>query len=310
MTWKSPWPYGSLVVLSVILCGATAWSFFLMRCAPPRLYIACGQVDSVAIVDSARHELVGHIATDESPEELLLGANGWKLYVACRGSKTIQVFDTATRRLLTRYVLTRPPGQMQVDEVRGVLELSHVGGGPHTLLQLETDALMSLQPKTVTSPVTTSVTRIEARLSGEVTAEIVSRVPLPSPGLFMGVNSEIPELLVADEKTHWVKQRIPVGAGPCAIALGARNRKAYVALRGEDALAVVDLERLAVTGRIKVGHGPARLLKVNDERDLYVMNTDGGSVTVVSMDRDSVLKTITVGGNPFGSATWPPQKPH
>ncbi len=83
-----------------------------------------------------------------------------------------------------------------------------------------------------------------------------------------------------------------------------------MALRGEDALAVVDLERLAVTGRIKVGHGPARLLKVNDERDLYVMNTDGGSVTVVSMDRDSVLKTITVGGNPFGSATWPPQKPH
>ncbi len=310
MTRQTVPPYGSLVVLAVLLCGATAWSWFLMRCAPSRLYVACGQVDRVAILDSARHRLIGYLATDSSPEELLMGANGWKLYVACRATRTIQVFDTATRRLLTRYVLTREPGQMQVDEVRGVLEVSHVGGGPHTLLQLETDALMSLQPKTVTSPISTSVERTVARFSGEVTAEIVSRASLPDPQLFLGVSPLVPDLLVTDQETFWVRRRIPVGQGPCAMVQAPQGGKVYVALRGEDAVAVVDSDRLVVTRKIAVGRGPARLLEVNGGREMYVMNTDGGSVTVLRLDQDAVVTTIAVGGHPFGSACWPPNRPH
>jgi len=310
VTRSSVTPFGSLTILAVLLVAATAWSLFLMRWAPSRLYVACGEVDRVAIVDCARHELMGHLATDDSPEELLVGANGWKLYVACRASRTIQVFDTATRRLLTRYVLEREPGQMQVDEVRGVLEVSHVGGGPHTVLQLETDALMSLQPKTVTSPISTTVERTVARFSGQVTAEIVSRVSLPDPNVFLGVSPLVPELLVTDQTTFWVRRRIPVGQGPCAMVQAPRGGKAYVALRGEDAVAVVDTDRLEVTGRVPVGRGPARLLEVNGGREMYVMNTDGGSLTVLRLDNDSVVKTIEVGGHPFGSACWPPNRPH
>jgi YVTN family beta-propeller protein len=49
---------------------------------------------------------------------------------------------------------------------------------------------------------------------------------------------------------------LKVGRGPEGILVQPDGTKAYVALSGENAVAVIDLKTLDVTGKIATGNGP------------------------------------------------------
>lgn len=295
---------GSFLALFAVLLAAAAWSLLLMGRAPARLYIACTGQNRVALVDPVRHEVLGHLQTDAGPEELLVGGGGWRLYVACREAGTVQVFDTATRRLLTRYIIGRAPGNLSLDEERGILEVANVEQGPNTLLHLQPDPLLSFVPRTVTSPVVGLIEREPRRFKGEVDARIGSQVELEDRGVFLGVASEIPDVLVAGIQDQVLRLRIPIGLGPSEILSGPGKTRAFISLRGENAVAVLDLQTLDVLARLPVGQGPTRLLALPGEEFLYVMNTEGSTVSVIRMEGPEVCKTLEVGGNPLGAVLW------
>lgn len=304
MNQKSTRQLSSLLALLAVLLAAAAWSLMLMGMAPTRLYIACPREDRITLVDPVRHEVLGALHTDAGPEELLVGGGGWRLYVACREAGTVQVFDTATRRLLTRYVIGRAPGNLSLDEKRGILEVANVEGGPNTLLHLEPDPLLTFVSKTVTSPCVGAIDRQPTRFKGEVTAAIASRVELAERGLLLGISGEVPEVLVAGIQDLVVRLRIPVGKNPSEIVSDDGRTRAFVSVRGENTLAVLDLQSLQVMARLPVGHGPTRLLKLPGDEFLYCMNTDGDTVSVVRMEGPEVHRTLEVGGNPLGVVLW------
>jgi hypothetical protein len=191
-----------------------------------------------------------------------------------------------------------------MDEKRGILEVADVEGGPNTLLHLEPDSLFTFLPKTVTSPYKGAFERQPTLLKGEVDLEIASRVEIPDRGLLLGVSGEVPEVLVAGLQDLVVRLRIPVGERPGEIVSDDRMTRAFVSVRGEDALAIMDLQSLQVRARLPVGHGPTRLLKLPGDEFLYCMNTDGDTVSVVRMEGPEVYRTLKVGGNPLGAVLW------
>jgi YVTN family beta-propeller protein len=64
------------------------------------------------------------------------------------------------------------------------------------------------------------------------------------------------ELLVVDAKARKEITRVALGRMVEGILMAPDGSKAYVAENGDDAVAIVDLKTLAVTGRIKPGGGP------------------------------------------------------
>jgi YVTN family beta-propeller protein len=64
------------------------------------------------------------------------------------------------------------------------------------------------------------------------------------------------DLVVIDAAGRRVAKRIPLGKAPSGILVVPDGSRAYVALTGENALAIVDLQRLEPTGRIATGEGP------------------------------------------------------
>jgi YVTN family beta-propeller protein len=64
------------------------------------------------------------------------------------------------------------------------------------------------------------------------------------------------EVIVIDAATRKVVKRLPVGRAPSGILMVPDGSRAYVALTGENALAIVDLKTLAAAGRIPTGQGP------------------------------------------------------
>lgn len=64
------------------------------------------------------------------------------------------------------------------------------------------------------------------------------------------------DLVVIDAATRKIVKRIALGRAPSGILMTPDGARAYVALTGENALAVVDLKTLAPAGRVPTGAGP------------------------------------------------------
>ena len=56
--------------------------------------------------------------------------------------------------------------------------------------------------------------------------------------------------------TRKILKRLPVGRAPSGILMVPDGTRAYVALTGENSLAIIDLKTLTATGRIPTGQGP------------------------------------------------------
>src|SRR5580704_8277002 len=64
------------------------------------------------------------------------------------------------------------------------------------------------------------------------------------------------ELIIVDAATRKIVKQLEVGGGPGGILIVPGDERAYVALAGDNAVAVIDLHKLEITERIPTGPGP------------------------------------------------------
>lgn len=64
------------------------------------------------------------------------------------------------------------------------------------------------------------------------------------------------ELIVVDAATKQIVKQLNVGRGPGGILIAPGGERAYVALAGDNAIAVIDLHKLEIAERISTGPGP------------------------------------------------------
>jgi YVTN family beta-propeller protein len=64
------------------------------------------------------------------------------------------------------------------------------------------------------------------------------------------------ELIIVDAATRKIIKQLNIGRGPGGILIAPNGEVAYVALAGDNAVAIVDLHKLEITTRIPTGEGP------------------------------------------------------
>ena len=64
------------------------------------------------------------------------------------------------------------------------------------------------------------------------------------------------ELIIIDAATRKIVKQLNVGRGPGGILISPAGDTAYVALAGDNAVAVINLHKLEITERIPTGPGP------------------------------------------------------
>lgn len=103
-------------------------------------------------------------------------------------------------------------------------------------------------------------------------------------------------ILEADPPRLAVRTAIRVGDEPRGVALSADGRRAFVALAGEDAVAVVDPATGRVTARLPVGDEPWHLALTPDGSRLVVGETLSRSVRVLEVSEGRTLYTVDLRG--------------
>ncbi|MFD8430402.1 YVTN family beta-propeller repeat protein [Streptomyces coelicoflavus] len=100
--------------------------------------------------------------------------------------------------------------------------------------------------------------------------------------------------------THRVLGHVPVGAGPEAIAVDARFRRAFVACSRDNAVTAVDLDHRTIAWRADVGREPIPIVFDPPTRRLFTADARSNTVTVLDGDTGARLAQLRVGDYPAG----------
>jgi YVTN family beta-propeller protein len=107
-------------------------------------------------------------------------------------------------------------------------------------------------------------------------------------------------ITVFDKQSLRVTGMIATGRAPSGIAFDRRNRTAYVALAGDDAVEVIDLTTSAVIRRIHLhaGDSPTEVVVARDGRLLVSVNTGSSSMSFIDTVTGNETGRIRLGNGP------------
>ncbi len=113
-------------------------------------------------------------------------------------------------------------------------------------------------------------------------------------------NADSDSITLVDTTSLKVLAEIPVGDDPRSVAITPDGTHALVALRGDNALALINLDTLQPETSIPVGHMPYGV--VTDGRRVYISLFGGDEIAVMDLSTGTVLHTISVPDAPAGLA--------
>ena len=130
--------------------------------------------------------------------------------------------------------------------------------------------------------------------------------PIPSlTGYVSNLGSN--NIMVFDKKSERVLAVIATGKGPTGMALDQRQGRVYVALSGDDAIALLDVLSGEVINRLRLNTGdrPQELALTPDKKTLLVANKGTNTVSFIDAFSFVELKRIDVGKEPNSISIHP-----
>ncbi|RXF73707.1 YncE family protein [Hansschlegelia zhihuaiae] len=200
-----------------------------------------------------------------------------------------------------------------VGQTGGVVRLLPVGGGTAAYVDVgDLPAGVAIGPDGrtlyVTDPDHGRVTVLDA-----VTRQITARFPVKGQPFGAAATDEFLYLtdwtrgvvIKLDVLTGATVGETKVGKSPAAIILDKSGGRAFVAVREEDAVGVLDLGSAGEPQKIKVGKAPFALALSPDGARLYVANVQSGDLSVIDVAGGREIKRVAVGRMPYGVAVTP-----
>ena len=114
------------------------------------------------------------------------------------------------------------------------------------------------------------------------------------------------DITLLDAATGEPAGAMEVGGGPAHFVFDAGCENGYVALRTEDAVAVVDPRAPSVRRKIELpgGSAPTAIMPAFERSRVYTLNQGNMTVTAIDTGTDTVAATIPVGKDPMWGQPW------
>ncbi len=284
---------------------------------------------AITMLDLARQEVAGTVATCKRPRHMMLSTDRKQLLVACSDSSQLDVIDLATKKSVRRipfgedpevfdlspdgktaYVGLEDEGQLAwVDMATGkTTRTVEVGKEPEGVLT-------SKDGKTVwvTSEVANMVHAVDVA-SGKVTNIKVGKRPrrfaLTPDGSQLWVTNELgASVSIIDPKTNQVTATVEFqvpGARstditPVGITMTKDGKRAFVALGKANHVAFVDVATRKTEKLVLVGKRVWHVALDAAEAKLYAVNGLSDDLTIIDVAGAKALKTVKVGRVPYMS---------
>jgi YVTN family beta-propeller protein len=212
-----------------------------------QLYLTSEKTRKVARLDAAAQRVEWTFATDQDGTHMVLASkDGRRLFATNMQSNSVAVLEhraSGAEWTKTLVAVGAGPEGLALSPDGRELWVAHSRDGAISVLDVETNRV-------------TYTLDAGTKRSNRVKFSPDGRLVLVSD-LAAG------ELVIIDAQARIVRKRLPLGRAPTGILI-PNGRQAFVAVSGENRVAVIDLKNLAVAQTIATGNSPDGLAWVSD----------------------------------------------
>jgi PQQ-dependent catabolism-associated beta-propeller protein len=253
--------------------------------AHDKLYVACGDDDSIDVIDVATLEVIDSIPTGPSPEVFVFSPDETKIYVSNEEDSTMEVVDIASKTVTARVPTgAEPEGVINSVDGKTVFVTSEVADMVHVV-------------DTATARVTKNI----------VVGTRPRRFVVTPDGAELWVTDELSsEVHVIDLATLEVSQVLtflPPGfraddVTPVGMTITKDGSKVIISLGRANHIVFVDAKSREVLAYTLVGSRAWDVDLSRDEATVYVANGLSDDITVVDMATMKAVQSVPVGRTP------------
>jgi PQQ-dependent catabolism-associated beta-propeller protein len=252
------------------------------------LYVACGGVNRIDIVDVARMKVIDHLGHIDDPETFDLDKKGDRLFISNEDAGELSVFDLASKQLAKSIKVGLEPEGVLVNHDDTKVYVASEGSNLVSVIDIASSRRLDIG--TDTRPRRFALTPDNRELW--VSTELAGRVN------------------IIDVATNKVTGRIdflPPGmrkedVSPVALVIDQSGTTAFVTLGRANHVGVVDVKSRQVTDYILVGSRPWGITFDKAQKRLFVANGASDDVSIIDVASHKVLKSVPVGHYPYGVA--------
>jgi len=235
--------------------------------------------NSLWVHDAKTGEVIAEISVGQGPTHPLASQDGQRIYVTNTDESSVSVIDTETWQVIKTIEGLAEPHDADLSPDGSLLFLASSANSSLSVVNTNTFTLEQ------SIPVGTKPRGVVAdNMNGDL-------VYLTNKG---DGSLSIIDVSIASVKTF------EIGIGAHALRLSPDNKTIYVALSGENSVAVINAKTGEVNKRINVGAAPEQLDLSGDGAFLAVSNNKDNSITLVNLMNGQVT-TIAVGKGAYGA---------
>jgi PQQ-dependent catabolism-associated beta-propeller protein len=252
------------------------------------LYVACGGVNRIDIVDVASMKVIDHLRHIDDPETFDLDNKGERLFISNEDAGELSIFDLASKQLAKSIkVGLEPEGVLLNHDDTKVYVASE---GSNLVSVIDVASSHRLDIGTDTRPRRFALTPDNKELW--VSTELAGRVNI---------------IDVATNKLVGRVDFLPPGmrkedVSPVALVIDKSGTTAFVTLGRANHVGVVDVKSRQVSDYILVGSRPWGITFDKAQKRLFVANGASDDVSIIDVASHKVLKSVPVGHYPYGVA--------
>jgi YVTN family beta-propeller protein len=242
----------------------------------------------VTAFDATTGDVLATIPVGLTPAGLTAPAGAGKIYVADEGSDTVSVISKATFDVIATISLPAPlgrrPHQVAASPDGSLVYVGELGANVIDVIDTATDAVVA---RFGAGWPGTTIRGVVPDQSGEVVYAVSA-----------AASASISTLAALDVRTGAWLWHLPINGEANGLVVQPDGRSAVIARRDAGTLAVIDLERRAVTREFDLGPGyEAGDVQLNaDGRLLVVAHRQPDRVGIVDPSRGGDLRTVAVAG--------------
>jgi len=249
------------------------------------LYVACGDDDTIDVIDVATLSVVDSIPTGPSPEVFVFSPDESQIFVSNEEDSTMEMIDVASKTVVERIGTgAEPEGVINSVDGKYVFVTSEVADMVHVVDRATAAVAKNIIVGTRPRRFVVTPDGAELWVSDEL-------------------SSEVHVIDVASLEIKTVLSFIPPGfrpedVTPVGMAITRDGSKVLVSLGRANHVAIVDAKTFEVLEYVLVGSRAWDVALSSDEQTAYVANGLSDDITVVDMASMTPVQSIAVGRTP------------
>ena len=274
---------GALMAAVLVSAGAAA----AHDKAADYLYVPNRASADVAVIDTARDEVVARIEVGNVPHQVVVAAKAAKLIASNTADDTITIVDLKTLKPVATLTLGHEPEHMELSPTGELLAVGNIGAGTVSLISLGQNREVArvaglFEPHNLTFSPTGALLYVANLGADHVSVidvargEIINEIPIAEP---------TPVAAAGSAAADGVQGIINVTRTP-------DGRLGFAAHGEGNTLAVIDLESQTKVNSLPLGELPWRAYATADGRLMVVPNNGERTVSVISVATQQVIATL------------------